>query len=90
MTDMDENYIPHRWIRHGRAMLHFSQSPPATKGQLTSLAIRCAEFGITDRERAIGYCSCVVGRSLNSRKELTTREASLCLDVLEDQIGRKQ
>lgn len=54
-----------------------------TRGQLRDLGIGLHRFGLSNRDRCIGFCSCVVGRPLASRKELSAREASLVLDHLE-------
>ena len=58
-----------------------------TRGQLRDIAIACHRFGLTTRDQALGYCSAVVGRPIASRKELTTREASRVLDLLEGQTS---
>ena len=58
---------------------------PVTRGQLRDIAIALHRFGLTTRDQALGYCSAVVGRPVASRKDLTTREASRVLDLLEGQ-----
>ncbi|MCU1492086.1 MAG: hypothetical protein JWM85_3491 [Acidimicrobiaceae bacterium] len=69
---------------------------PAVRGQLRRIAILLNEFGIANRDQALGFCSAIAGRPITSRKELTAREASHVLDDLElhlanrdvDQAGR--
>jgi hypothetical protein len=56
---------------------------PATRGQLRDIAIALHRFGLETRQECLAYCSLVAGRPIASRKELTTREASLVLDLLE-------
>jgi hypothetical protein len=63
------------------------QPRAATRGQLRSIAIALGRFGIVNRDRALGFCSALVRRPIESRHELTTREASLVLDVLDDIRG---
>jgi hypothetical protein len=58
-----------------------------TRGQLRDLAIALHRFGLTTRDQALGYCSAVVAHPITSRKELTTREASRVMDVLEGQLS---
>ena len=57
-----------------------------TRGQLRDLAIALTRFGLTERPAALGYCSAIVGRPVESRKTLTTREASKILDHLEHHL----
>ena len=40
-------------------------------------------IGITDRDKRLEYTSAVVGRTVGSSKELTKREASKLIDLLE-------
>ena len=58
-----------------------------TRGQLRDLAIALHRFGLSTRDEALGYCSAVVARPVASRKDLTTREASRVLDLLEGQVS---
>lgn len=58
----------------------------ATRGQLRDLAIALGRFGLTDRDRALGYCSAIAARPITSRKDLTTREASAVLDHLDHHV----
>lgn len=58
-----------------------------TRGQLRDIAIALHRFGLTTRDQALGYCSAVAGRPLASRKDLTAREASRVLDLLESQTS---
>ena len=74
-----------RWIRHARAtMILVSSGRPVTPGQLREIAIALDRFGIVNRDQALGFVACVVGRPITSRKSLTSREASAVLDTLED------
>jgi hypothetical protein len=64
-----------------------SAGRPVTRGQLRDLAIALHRFGLLTRDGALGYCSAVVGRPIASRKQLSTREASTLLDLLESQTA---
>jgi len=48
---------------------------PATRMQLTKLAVLFGEHGITDRDDRIWFCSDHAGRPVQSSKELTKGEA---------------
>lgn len=78
-ADVDERA---RWIRHSRAVLALTVQRPVTPGQLTSLGIELSKLGLS-RDAALGYCSAVVGRVITSRRQLSSREASAILDVIE-------
>ncbi len=58
-----------------------------TRGQLRDIAIALQRFGLTTRDEALGYCAAVVARPIASRKEMSTREASRVLDLLESQMS---
>ena len=58
-------------------------SRPATPGQLRDLAIALGAFDIHKRDEAIAYCGSIVGRPIEGRRELTTRDASAVLDEFE-------
>jgi hypothetical protein len=62
---------------------------PVTRGQLRDLAIALGHFGLSTRDQALGYCSAVVARPIRTRKDLSTREASRVLDLLDVQGGRR-
>lgn len=64
------------------------ENRPATRGQLRSVAILLGRFGLPARDRALGYCAAVVGRPVESRKDLTRLEASNVLDALETHLDR--
>ncbi len=59
---------------------------PATRGQLRDLAMGFTRFGLS-RAAALGYVTCIVGRPVTSRKDITTREASRVLDHLEHHVA---
>ena len=58
---------------------------PVAKGQLQALGIGCRRLGLDDREEIMAYVWLIVGRDIESRKELTAWEASLVLDAIEEQ-----
>jgi hypothetical protein len=62
---------------------------PISPGTLRSLVIRFGEFGLTDRAACLGFCAAVLGRVIESRKELTAREASAVLDCLEASLPKR-
>jgi hypothetical protein len=55
----------------------------ATNSQLQRLAIMFGEIKVTDREERLAFTSSLVGRELKSGSQLTKREASDLMDVLE-------
>lgn len=55
-----------------------------TRGRLFALF---SERGITDREKQISGISKVIGREIESRSELTEREARMCIDTLASMAG---
>lgn len=55
---------------------------PATREQLRTLAIACSRLGL-ERDAALRLCARLAGvTGLESRRELTARQASHILDVL--------
>jgi len=55
---------------------------PITDAQVKMLAASMNERGITDRADALAYVTKVIGRQVDSRKELTKDEASRVIDSL--------
>lgn len=63
------------------------QTPPLggrTEKQAKMLAVQMKEAGLTDRDEALSYFSGLIGRQLESTKDLTVSEASLLIDTLVD------
>ena len=60
-----------------------SEEPePATRAQVTALNAAMTDLGITDRDSKLRFLSDQVGHEIGSSKELTKREASFVLDVI--------
>jgi hypothetical protein len=57
----------------------------ATRGQLRDMGMAFRRLGLNDRDEIMAYVWLIVGRDIESRKELTAREASLVLDAIEEQ-----
>lgn len=64
------------------APLDIPYSEPITDAQVKMLAASMNERGITDRADALAYVAEVIGRQVDSRKELTKDEASRVIDSL--------
>lgn len=68
-----------------------SEPPPAepgiTKAQLTKLHTVLTKVGYTDREQGLAYYERVIGRRVESSKELTKAEAVRVIDSLENTDG---
>jgi len=62
----------------------------AARGQVRAIAIRQREFGLSNRDQALGYVAAVVGHPVASRKDLSAREASAVLDRLDEQLGTEE
>ena len=45
------------------------------------------DLGITDREQRLGYCTNLIGRQIETSKELTRDEASRVIDALEADLS---
>ncbi len=65
---------------------------PITDAQSKALHASLRDAGVTGREQGLAYCGNVIGRAVESTKDLTKAEASaiidaLKLDVVEDESG---
>jgi hypothetical protein len=56
----------------------------ATRGQLRDMGMAFRRLGLDEREAIVACIWFIVQRGVESRKELTAREASAVLDGLED------
>lgn len=56
--------------------------PMITSAQEKKLGVHFRDLGVNDRDEAIHAASVIVGRPLDSRKELTQEEASTLIDTL--------
>ena len=54
-----------------------------TPAQLRKLGVLFGELNVTDRDERLAYVSAVMNRQVESSKELTKREASTVIDLLE-------
>lgn len=54
-----------------------------TPAQVKKLAVTMGFLGLSDRESALGYVATVIGRTVESRNDLTKDEASVVIDRLE-------
>lgn len=64
------------------APLDIPYSEPITDAQVKMLAASMNKQGITDRDDALAYVAEVIGRQVDSRKDLTKDEASRVIDSL--------
>lgn len=55
-----------------------------TEKQAKMLAVQMKQAGLTDRDEALSYFSGLIGRQLESTKDLTVAEASKVIDTLVD------
>lgn len=74
-----------RWIRAARQMLAGAPRRPITAEQIRTVSIALSRAGINDHDMAIGYIAAITGRVLNSRKQLTSREACVLIALLDDE-----
>ena len=58
--------------------------------QLRNIGRLFGALGITDRDKRLEYTSAVVARTVGSSKELTKREASKLIDLLEHDCGQQE
>jgi hypothetical protein len=61
--------------------------PKPAKGQITGLQTKMLgalmnQAGISERQAALDYCADVIGRQIESRNDLTTKEAGQIIDAL--------
>lgn len=54
-----------------------------TAAQIRKLGVAMKEAGLTDRDNALAYVAGVIGRTVESRNDLTKAEASQVIDALE-------
>lgn len=60
---------------------------PITQPQIKKMAAAMNELGMTDRDMALAYVADVIGRSVESRNDLTKDEASRVIDALERDLA---
>jgi hypothetical protein len=59
-----------------------AENRPVSEAQITTIGTLMSKLGITDRELALKYVADVIGRMVQSRKELTVTEASQVIESL--------
>ena len=62
-----------------------ADGPPATQAQMAKMGALCGALGL-DRDQRITYASDVVGRPLESAKDLTKAEASRVIEQLQAEV----
>lgn len=65
------------------------ESRAVSELQLKKIGALFGELGIRDRAERLAYTSAVANREVTTSKELTSREASKLIDVLEQDVARK-
>lgn len=64
-------------------------SPMATRSQITKLQIGCSALGMTTKPKRLEWATVHVGRPVESFNALTLEEASLLIDLAEDEIAKR-
>jgi len=63
---------------------------PITDAQIKKIGAQMRDLGMTDRESALNYVNDLIGRTVESRTELTISEASTVIEALSKDLGEQK